>query len=36
MQNSMEELRIVEYDDKRHHEGFRKINEQWMMPCKGA
>lgn len=26
----MEELRIVEYDDKRHHEGFKRINEQWI------
>ena len=28
--NNMEEVRIVEYDDTRHHEGFRKINEQWI------
>ena len=28
--DSMKELKIVAYDDKRHHEGFKKINEQWI------
>lgn len=26
----MENLKIVEYDDKRHHEGFKIINQQWI------
>lgn len=24
------ELKIVEFDDKRHHDGFKNINEQWI------
>ena len=26
----MENLKIVEYYDKRHHDGFKTINQQWI------
>lgn len=35
-QNTMEEVNITAYDDRRHHDAFRRLNEQWIRDIFGV